>query len=596
MNCRKTLLVVLFCLTLTSLGAAVSLGEIQVCYYSTITSFQQCQINGQPVDGPVFIFQNTSGAPITNAVFYINGDGYQDSFNVGTVPPGTYVAVTPGLSNDGGMNHTFFQYTGTPRDTSDVGPNGDDVQFWLLGQQGVLHVTSGVFTPGQTAGPSNDGTISYINFLGGPGDADGPCNNCFGPKVVAMLAGVAPNTLLSFGGLSDGANPSAGLTVDASGNNLYGMASAGGTGSCVFDGTPGCGTVFRLNRRNGNWLLTPLYKFLGGMDGELPLKPLTIGPNGSLYGMTASGGEGTCVFDGDTGCGTVFNVTPMSTVPANALSPWLQSVLYRFAGETDAGNPVSNVVFDQGGNMYGTSNNGGANGVGTVFKLSPSGGGHWTESVLYSFVGGTDGANPVDGLLFDATGNLYGTTSNGGGSTACSGGCGTVFELSPAGTGWTERVIYKFQGSTDGKNPNAGLVRDAVGNLYGDTWQGGSQGGGTVFELSPSGRSWSLTTLYSFPGNGFAVDRLTTDLTGNLYGTLQQGGAYGNGEVFELSSSHGNWIYYDLYDFTGGNDGGTPLGSVVLDSSGNVYGTTANGGANSCGGNHGCGVVYEIMP
>ena len=339
MSCRKTLLVVSLCLTLTSLGAAVSLGEIQVCYYSTITSFQQCQINGQPVDGPVFIFQNTSGAPITNAVFYINGDGYQDSFNVGTVPPGTYVAVTPGLSNDGGMNHTFFQYTGTPRDTSDVGPNGDDVQFWLLGQQGVLHVTSGVFTPGQTAGPSNDGTVSYINFLGGPGDADGPCNNCFGPKVVAMLAGVAPNTLLSFGGPSDGANPSAGLTIDASGTNLYGMASAGGTGSCVFDGTPGCGTVFRLNRRNGNWLLTPLYKFLGGIDGELPLKPLTIGPNGSLYGMTASGGEGTCVFDGDTGCGIVFNVTPMSTVPANALTPWLQSVLYRFTGETDAGNP-----------------------------------------------------------------------------------------------------------------------------------------------------------------------------------------------------------------------------------------------------------------
>ncbi|MGC2111621.1 MAG: choice-of-anchor tandem repeat GloVer-containing protein, partial [Candidatus Korobacteraceae bacterium] len=544
---------------------------------------------------PVFIFQNSSGSDNTNAVFYMNGDGYQDSYNLGTIPAGTYVTVTPGLSNDGGLNHTFFQYTGVPLDTSDEGPNGDDVQFWLIGQQGLQHVTSGVFTPGQTAGPSNDGTVSYLNFLGGPGNADGPCNNCFGPKVVAMLAGVAPNTLHSFADMSDGANPSAGLTMDASGNNLYGTASAGGTGSCTFNGTSGCGTVFKLNHKNDSWILSPLYKFLGGTDGALPLKPVTIGPNGTLYGTTAGGGEGNCDFDGATGCGIVFNATPTPRVPPTPLTPWLEHVLYRFAGEPDGGVPVSDVIFDQAGNMYGTTDKGGANGLGAIFELSPSGGGQWTESVLYSFAGGSDGANPVDGLLFDTAGNLYGTTSNGGGSTACSSGCGTVFELSPSGSGWTERVIYKFQGGNDGKNPNAGLVRDAIGNLYGDTWQGGSQGGGTVFELSPSGDNWSLTTLYSFPGNGFAVDRLTMSSAGNLYGTLQQGGAYGHGAVFELTFTSGNWTYSALYDFTGGGDGGTPLGSVVLDSSGNVYGTTSNGGDMSCG-MQGCGVIFQLMP
>src|SRR5271166_4301636 len=187
MKLHKMLLVVPLCLGLSSLAVAATLGDIQVCYYSTIP-FGQCQINNAPVDAPVFIFQNTSGTPITNVVFYINGDGYQDSFKVGTIPAGMSVFVTPGLSNDGGSGHTFFQYTGTPLDTSDLGPDGDDVQFWFTGLQGSVPVSSSVFTPGQTAGPSNDGTVSYINFLGGPGNADAPCDNCFGPKVVATLA------------------------------------------------------------------------------------------------------------------------------------------------------------------------------------------------------------------------------------------------------------------------------------------------------------------------------------------------------------------------------------------------------------------------
>ncbi|MFZ0792912.1 MAG: choice-of-anchor tandem repeat GloVer-containing protein [Candidatus Korobacteraceae bacterium] len=217
---------------------------------------------------------------------------------------------------------------------------------------------------------------------------------------------------------------------------------------------------------------------------------------------------------------------------------------------------------------------------------------------MYDFAGGgNDGQNPLDGVIFDTAGNLYGTTAVGGGSANCTNGCGTVFELSPSGSGWTEKVLYKFQGPSDGENPNAGVVMDTAGNLYGNTWQGGPGGGGTVWELSPSGSNYTFTLLYSVPGSGFAVGRLARDSHGNLYEALQNGGANNNGQIFELTPSNGNWIFTDLHDFTNGNDGGEPIGGVVLDSSGNIYGTALFGGANACGGgSYGCGTVWEITP
>ena len=381
------------------------------------------------------------------------------------------------------------------------------------------------------------------------------------------------------------------------GGNLYGVAGGGGSGSCVFYGTSGCGTAFKLTPKNGNWIFAPLYSFRGGSDGEFPVAAMTIGPNGSLYGTTAGGGEGLCTFYQSTGCGTVFNLKPTPTRPPTPLTPWLENVLYPFTGGADGANPsVGNLIFDQAGNLYGTTSSGGAFGQGVVFELSLSGG-NWTKTVLYNFAGGNDGSSPFSGLVFDKAGNLYGTTSYGGG-TGCGGtGCGTVYELTPSGSGWTERIIYSFQGGSDGAQADGGLIFDQSGNLYGGTYDGGSGGGGTVYELTPSNGGWTFSVLYSFVGTQWGlVNQLTMDPAGNLYGTTQYGGANGAGNVFELTPSGGSWVYTDLHDFTYGGDGGVPKGSLILDSSGNLYGTTFGGGANPCSGGYGCGVVFELTP
>ncbi len=401
--------------------------------------------------------------------------------------------------------------------------------------------------------------------------------------------------LHNFTGGIDGANPWAGLTVDA-GGNLYGVAQGGGNGSCVFYGTSGCGTAFKLTRKNGSWVVAPLYSFRGGTDGEFPVAALTIGSNGSLYGTTAGGGQGTCSFYQSTGCGTVFNLKPTPTRPPTPLSPWLENLLYAFTGVPDGANAnFGNLIFDQAGNLYGTTANGGAFGFGAVFELSPSGSG-WTETILYNFTGSNDGISPYSGLVFDKAGNLYGTTSYGGGAGCGGTGCGTVYELTPSESGWSEQVIYSFQGAGDGAQAYGGLIFDQSGNLYGGTYDGGSGGGGTVYELTPSNGGWAFSVLYSFIGTEWGLsDRLTMDAAGNLYGTTQYGGANGDGNIFELTPANGSRTYTDLHDFTYSSDGGDPVGTVVIDSSGNLYGTAFGGGANACGG-YGCGVVFELMP
>jgi uncharacterized repeat protein (TIGR03803 family) len=415
-----------------------------------------------------------------------------------------------------------------------------------------------------------------------------------------LLLATAPaqtfSVLHNFTGGIDGSNPFAGLTLDAAGH-LYGTTGAGGPGNCSYDNLTGCGTAFRLNHVSGGWTFSPLYSFQGGSDGDFSTRPMTIGPNGSLYGTTLGGGEGTCTFDGATGCGILFNLAPSPTFPRTPLQPWLEKILYRFSGAGDGGIPFSSPLFEAG-NIYGTSAVGGAHNFGTVFEFVPAGGGNWTENVLYSFAGGSDGRNPSDGLTADNAGNFYGTTEEGGGSATCTNGCGVVFELSPSGSGWTERILYSFQGTTDGMYPNSGVVMDAAGNLYGNTWEGGSGGGGTVYKLTPSGSgNYSFSVIYSVPVAGFAVGRVALDSAGNVYEALQNGGPSNDGQVFKLTPSNGSYIYTDLHDFTGGNDGSNAIGGVVLDPSGNLYGTTLFGGANTCNaGAYGCGVVYEIMP
>ena len=250
-------------------------------------------------------------------------------------------------------------------------------------------------------------------------------------------------------------------------------------------------------------------------------------------------------------------------------------------------------LFDAAGNIYGTTSfNWPQSGQfgGTVFEVSRSNG-VWSEATLHQFGSAPDGSSPQSGLIRDPNGNLYGTTEEGGTNASCNSGsgCGTVYELSPSGSGWIEHVLYSFQGQSDGDSPVGGLTMDAAGNLYGTTSQDGANGGGTIFELTPSNGAWSLTTLYSFPQIGGSEgcrgprSNLLLDNAGNLYGTTCANGAYGYGAVFKLSNTNGSWSYSSLHDFTNGDDGAYPVGSPVFDRNGNIFGTASNGGAYSAG-------------
>ena len=462
-----------------------------------------------------------------------------------------------------------------------------------IGDTGVSNITAMVCTNGNLYAVSNKGPIYTLNLTNGAATFVVSTE----PSIVGTAYPPYPpptfSVLHTFTGGVDGGQPWAGMILDPAGN-LYGTAAAGGTGSCSYLGATGCGTIFQLKRHNSSYTFNPLYSFHGGPDGEFSARPLTLGPDGTYYGTTTGGGEGTCSFYGTSGCGVVFNAGPAAQPPRTPLLQFRENVLYRFTGGSDGGNPFSTVIFDQAGNMYGTTSSGGTYGFGSVFELSPAGGGAYTETVLYSFAGGNDGANPYDGVVFDTAGNLYGTTLYGGGSMVCQLGCGTVFKLSPAAGGnWTEAVLYRFQGATDGQYPAAGVAIDSAGHLYGNTnqpgtGQGGS-GGGTVYELTPNGSNWTYNLLYTVPSNGgFGYGRVVLDSNGSVYEALQGGGAFGYGQVLELTQ--GSWIYSDLYDFTNGSDGEEPYGGVTVDSSGNVYGTTLTGGSKRYG------VVWEITP
>ena len=406
--------------------------------------------------------------------------------------------------------------------------------------------------------------------------------NLFAALVLALVAIQSAqaqtfNVIHSFTGGGDG-TPEAGLTMDKAGN-LYGTTSGGSNGN---------GMAFKLSYNGSGWLLTPLHSFAGGNDGANPYARVIFGPDGSLYGTTFRGGGGACSDLYGVGCGTVFKLRPPAAACKTALCPWKETVLYRFTGGSDGAYPyLGDLVFDQAGNLYGTTLHGGISscsggGCGTVYKLSPSNG-SWTLSVLYSFAGGNDGGQPGAGVIFDKAGNLYGTASAFGGH-----GGGAVFQLTPSGSGWTEKVLYSFQGGNDGAYPISTLVFDANGNLYGTTSSSGPSGGGTVFMLAPSGGSWTYTSLHGFTGGLGPEAGVILDAANNLYGTTVHDGAYGTGSVFELASSSGAWVYTPLHDFTGGSDGAYPISTLVFDANGNLYGTASADGAN------GNGVIFEL--
>jgi uncharacterized repeat protein (TIGR03803 family) len=375
---------------------------------------------------------------------------------------------------------------------------------------------------------------------------------------------------------ADGAYPYAGLVIDAKGN-LYGTANQGGKSGSCFPAYSGCGTVFELSPSKSGWAFHTLYTFQGGADGQGPYGEVMFGPDGSLYGTTIDGGNSAC----PSGCGSVFNLKrPKHT--------WTETVLYDFQGNNDGFYPTGNLAIDASGNLYGTTTQGGANGPGTIYELKHSAG-KWVENILWNFNGQEDGANPYAGVTLGSKDILYATTSVGGTS-----GLGTLDELTKSENTWKEKTLYQFANSDAvGVYPFAGLLLEKSGVLLGATEVGGAHQGGAVFSLTPSDGDWKMVPLYSFTSeyccNGPAAN-LIMDAAGNLYGTTQ--GAKGvEGTVFKLAPKGDDWVRTVLHRFTGGSDGDNPLGALVFDSAGNLYGTTELGGSPT---NGGYGVVFEI--
>ena len=352
-------------------------------------------------------------------------------------------------------------------------------------------------------------------------------------------------------GSSDGNTPAGSVILDSAGN-LYGTTGYGGTGNCVLLGTKvGCGTVYELSpptQKGGAWTEIVLYSFPTAKQGYLPNGNLVFDGVGNLYGATMfGGGYGTTCDPYYQYCGAVFELIP----PKKQGGAWTETVLHGFRGPTDGANPNGALILDSNGAIYGTTYRGGYNcphnsgqGCGTVFKLTPptKKGGLWTETVLHRFYREvSDGAAPAAGVVFDGQGELYGTTARGGGGNS---GSGTVFKLTSKAKGsWIEQVLYSFQGNSDGGQPQAGVVFDSKGNLYGTTTSGGTVGNGSVFRLRRQvGNSWAFDALYDFriEPDGAYPNGLTFDGAANLYGATQRGGAgqacgeYGCGTVFSV--------------------------------------------------------------
>ncbi len=456
------------------------------------------------------------------------GETVLHSFN--PYPRGAYPQASLCRGEDG-------KFYGT---TSNGGSAGAGVVFNLdkKGHETVLYSFTGGADGGNPyAAVICDSAGNIYGTTSGGGSA--------GAGVVFRVNGVGHESVLySFTGGADGGYPSAGVIRDSAGN-LYGMTCCGGAA--------GAGVVFKLDKKGHE---TVLYSFTGGADGGYPFgyeQGVIMDSAGNLYGTTTYGGV--------AGAGVVFKLDRKGD----------ETVLYSFTGGADGGYPTAGVIQDWAGNLYGTTNGGGAAGAGVVFKLDRKG----NESVLYSFTGGTDGGYFLAGLIQDWAGDLYGTTAYGGAA-----GAGVVFKLDRKGN---ESVLYSFTGGADGGPSYASLIQDWAGNLYGTTAFGGGPGAGVLFKLDPAGDE---TVLYSFPGSDGSGpgSGVIQDSVGNLYGTTNGGGPANAGVVYKLDATGHETL---LYSFTGGADGANPH-AVIMDSADNLYGTTSGGGA------AGAGVVYKL--
>jgi uncharacterized repeat protein (TIGR03803 family) len=404
--------------------------------------------------------------------------------------------------------------------------------------------------------------------------------------------------LYTFAGGATGGNPVGDLVFDRSGN-LYGTTPSGGSSgspACIH----GCGIVFELSpQQNGTWTETVLYNFCVNYsgqscpDGSGPQAGIVLDSAGNLYGTTESGGSNTALIcNGE--CGTVFELSP----PSSQGQPWTETVLYSFCANQvnsqclDGYAPESQLIFDSSGNLYGTTPGGGGGGGGTVFELSPSTSG-WTEQVLYSFCTmgeGSfcpDGLGPLAGVTFDKAGNLYGTTEEGGNLKSQFGG--TIYELSPTSGGWVENVVFAFPPHNEGGTPLGTVSIDPLGNLYTTFSAGGQYGYGGVGEVAATGR----IREFSFDGNdgGAPWAGVLVDFgRAVLYGTASGRGTNNYGVVFQISAITGESTLHSFCSQPNCTDGYQPLAGLTTDKSGNLYGTTNLGGA------HQYGVVFEITP
>ncbi len=401
--------------------------------------------------------------------------------------------------------------------------------------------------------------------------------------------------------------------VSGTAGKLYGTFASGGR--------YGAGLLYDFAQMAGRWFLSSLYSFLGASNGSSP-NGVIIGPGGDLYGA-ASGGIQNCGNSGASYCGVIYEASPGTSICATALCGWNETTIYQFTGNADAFDGIV-TAFDSAGNLYGISGGnygydgyGGAYGWGAVFELTPSQGG-WTEKILYSFTGGTDGGIPGS-LLLGHDGNLYGTAGYGGDPNCApyGGACGVVFQLVPSGSGWTENVIYSFTGTTDGWGPG-GLIQDSEGNLYGFStcWNAvyneqyceNSEGtlvqDGLIFAMSPSGSGWSFGIIYNallYEGQqceaytnlpSVLIHGLTLDPGGNLY-AAQGGSVYFCGFNFCTQLYCGQIV--NVADrailVTGDAD---IFGNIASDANGNLYGTTSTCGFGTL--QRDTGMIWQYSP
>jgi uncharacterized repeat protein (TIGR03803 family) len=317
-------------------------------------------------------------------------------------------------------------------------------------------------------------------------------------------------------------------------------------------------------------------------DGSGPWSNALISDSkGNLYGATSSGGTNSA--------GMVFEFSP------NGSGGYTETILYDFKGQAsaDGARPYGSLAFDKLGNLFGTTQGGGANNTGTVYELSLKAG-VWKEKVIYTFSAtGADGSIPSAGVTIDKNGALYGTTTYGGANAT-----GTVFQLTKVKNKWTEKVIHSFGAAGDGTYPYAGVTLDTLGNLYGTTSIGGAGGSGSVYRLTAANGKWTETVLHSFTGqngdgSGLYYISLISDAAGNLYGATGFGGTNNTGTVWELVYSKTKKTYSEkvLYSFgpIGGTDGNYPYGGLVMGKSGTLYGTTEQGGSSPIS-----GTVFEL--